>query len=117
MITQSSSEQNICFAVSQMEADQVVRALEEAFAPELAQRNVDRIWVQEQAAVIAAVGAGIQDTPGVAAQLFDALGKHDINCICIAQGSSKHNISIMVSESQREAAMRHIHEELKLADG
>jgi aspartate kinase len=117
MITQSSSEQNICFAISQAEASQVVGALEDAFAPELERRNVDRVWVQDSVAIIAAVGAGIQDTPGVAAQLFDALGKHGINCICIAQGSSKHNISILVSESQREAAMRHIHQELRLADG
>ena len=117
MITQSSSEQNICFAVPQEDARPVARALEEAFSPELARRNVDRIWTQENVAVIAAVGAGVQDSPGVAAQLFDALGKHNINCLCIAQGSSKHNISIVVSESEREAAVYHIHEELRLGNG
>jgi len=117
MITQSSSEQNICFAVPQADAERVVKALEEAFSLELARRNVDRIWVQEEVAIIAAVGAGLQDTPGVAAQLFDALGKHGINCICIAQGSSKHNISIVVNDSEREAAVCHIHEELGLGNG
>ncbi len=90
--------------------------MEEAFTAEMAHRNVDRIWVQKEVAIIAAVGAGIQDTPGVAARLFDALGKHKINCMCIAQGSSKHNISIVVSESQREAAVRHIHGELGLGN-
>ncbi|MEA3345972.1 MAG: aspartate kinase [Chloroflexota bacterium] len=113
MITQSSSEQNICFAIPRTDVERTVKALEEAFAPELTRRNVDRIWVQE-AAIIAAVGAGIQNTPGVAARLFNALGKHGINCLCIAQGSSKHNISIVVSESKYEAAVRHIHKELGL---
>jgi aspartokinase/homoserine dehydrogenase 1 len=116
MITQSSSEQNICFAIPQTDAARATQGLEEAFALELARRNVDRIWVQKEVAIIAAVGAGIQNTPGVAARLFDALGKHGVNCICIAQGSSKHNISIVVSEAQREAAMCHIHEELELAN-
>jgi len=117
MITQSSSEQNICFAIPQVDAARVVKGLEEAFAVELARRNVDRIWVQREVAIIAAVGAGMQDTPGAAAEVFDALGKHNINCMCIAQGSSKHNISIVVSESQREAAVRHIHEGLGLGNG
>jgi aspartokinase/homoserine dehydrogenase 1 len=117
MITQSSSEQNICFAVPQSDAARATTGLEKAFATELAHRNVDRIWVQQEVAIIAAVGAGIQNTPGVAARLFDALGKHDINCVCIAQGSSKHNISIVVNESQREAAVRYIHQELGLGNG
>ena len=63
MITQSSSEQNICFAIPQSDAARVTTALDEAFALELARRNVDRIWVQEEVAIIAAVGAGVQDTP------------------------------------------------------
>jgi len=116
MITQSSSEQNICFAIPQADAGRAVSSLEEAFSMELARRNVDRIWAQEDVAIIAAVGAGIQDTPGVAAQLFDALGKHSINCICIAQGSSKHNISIVVNRSECEAAVHYIHEELGLGN-
>jgi len=95
----------------------VTRALEEAFALELARRNVDRIWVQEEVAIIAAVGAGVQDTPGVAAKLFEALAKHGISCVCIAQGSSKHNISVIVSESEREAAVCHVHEEMELGNG
>jgi len=117
MITQSSSEQNICFAIPQADAERAVRALEEAFVLELARRNVDRIWVQEEVAIIAAVGAGIQNTPGMAARLFDALGKHGINYLCIAQGSSKHNISIAINDSEHEAAVRHIHEELGLGNG
>lgn len=117
MITQSSSEQNISFAIPQSDAVRVTRALEEAFALELSRRNVDRIWVQDRVAIIAAVGAGVQDTPGVAAKLFEALAKHGINCVCIAQGSSKHNISIVVNGSDREAAVCHVHEELGLGNG
>jgi aspartokinase len=53
----------------------------------------------------------------VAAKVFEALARQGISCVCIAQGSSKHNISIVVSGSDREAAVYHVHEELELGNG
>jgi aspartate kinase len=117
MISQSSSEQNICFVIRQEATERALRALETAFELELARRNVDRIWAQKEVAIVAAVGAGMQGRPGVAAKVFGAMGRHQINVISIAQGSSKHNISFAVDERDMEDAVRHIHEEFDLGGG
>ncbi|HID87375.1 MAG TPA: aspartate kinase [Anaerolineae bacterium] len=114
MISQSSSEQNICFVIRQEATRRALRALEAAFELELARRNVDRIWAQEGVAIVAAVGAGMKGTPGIAAKVFGALGKHGINVISIAQGSSEYNISFVVDEGDMEDAVRYIHEEFDL---
>ena len=114
MISQSSSEQSICFVIREEETDRALAALEAAFELELARRNVDRIWAQEGVAIVAAVGAGMKGTPGIAAKTFGALGKHGINVISIAQGSSEYNISFVVDERDMEDAVRYIHQEFEL---
>ncbi len=116
MISQSSSEQNICFLIRQQAAKRALRALERAFELELARRDVDRIWAQDGVAIIAAVGAGMKGTPGIAGKVFSALGRRGINVISIAQGSSEYNISLVVDESDADEAVRAIHEEFKLGE-
>ena len=114
MISQSSSEQNICFVIRQETVERALKALESAFELELARRNVDRIWAQDNVAIVAVVGAGMKGTPGIAAKVFGALGKHGINVISIAQGSSEYNISFVVDEADMEKAVRYIHQEFGL---
>ena len=114
MISQSSSEQNICFIIQQEAVGRALRALEAAFELELARRNVDRIWAQDRVAIVAVVGAGMKGTPGIAAKTFGALGKHGVNVISIAQGSSEYNISFVVDEGDMEDAVRYIHQEFGL---
>jgi aspartokinase/homoserine dehydrogenase 1 len=117
MISQSSSEQNICFVIRQEATERALQALEAAFELELARRNVDRIWAQKGVAIVAAVGAGMKGTPGIAAKVFGALGRRGVNVISIAQGSSEYNISFVVDEQDMENAVRHIHEEFGLGRG
>ncbi len=114
MISQSSSEQNICFVIRQEAVERALTALEMAFETELARRNVDRIWAQNEVAIVAVVGAGMKGTPGIAAKVFGALGKHGANVISIAQGSSEYNISFVVDEADMEDAVRYIHREFRL---
>ena len=114
MISQASSEQSICFVIRKQDADRAIAALERAFEPELARRNVDRIWAQDAVAIVAIVGAGIRGTPGIAAKIFGSLGKREINVISIAQGSSEYNISLVVRQGDAHEAMRAIHQEFEL---
>jgi aspartokinase/homoserine dehydrogenase 1 len=114
MISQSSSEQNICFVIQQETVDRALRALETAFETELTRRNVDRIWAQSGVAIVAVVGAEMKGTPGIAGKVFGALGKHAINVISIAQGSSEYNISFVVDEVDMENTVRYIHQEFGL---
>jgi len=117
MISQSSSEQSICFAVPTPEARQVLAALEKEMARELERRDIERIWSQDDIVILAVVGAGMKGTPGIAARIFGALGKHRINVIAIAQGSSEYNISLVLSRSDADAALRGIHDEFSLMHG
>ena len=114
MISQSSSEQSICFIIQQETVDRALKALEAAFETELARRNVDRIWAQDGVAIIAVVGSGMKGTPGIAGKVFGALGKQGVNVVSIAQGSSEYNISFVVDEGDMENTVRYIHQEFGL---
>jgi aspartokinase/homoserine dehydrogenase 1 len=109
MISQSSSEQNICFVIPSPAAARVVRALRAAFEREMARRDIEDIWAMDRVAIIAVVGAGLRATPGIAARVFNALGNGRINVLSIAQGSSEYNLSLVVAESDAEEAVRRIH--------
>lgn len=114
MISQSSSEQSICFVVRSEDAEQAIVALNEAFALELIRRDIDRIWAQGDEAIIAVVGAGMRSTPGIAYRVFEALANEGINVISIAQGSSEYNISLVVNRSDAAEAVRAIHRHFEL---
>ena len=111
MISPSSSEHNICFVVGAEHTARIIRDLERAFAAELGRHDVGRVYAEQPVAIVAAVGEGMKGTPGVAARVFSALGRMHINVVAIAQGSSELNISLVVEEAQRDAAVRAIHEE------
>jgi len=116
MISQSSSEQNICFVVEEPHSQRLVQMLEENFREELLFQHIDRIWAQDRVVVIAVVGAGMRGMPGIAAKLFGALGKRSINVLSIAQGSSEYNLSLAVDARDADDAVRYIHEEFGLGN-
>ncbi|MBI5653601.1 MAG: aspartate kinase [Chloroflexi bacterium] len=109
MISQSSSEQNICFVIEADATQRAIVALEKEFELERLRHNIDRIWAQEKIAILAVVGAGMKNTPGIAAKVFGALGDNNLNIISIAQGSSEYNLSLVVDERDADNAMRAIH--------
>jgi aspartokinase/homoserine dehydrogenase 1 len=112
MISQASSEQSICFLIPTADVAKVIGALEDVLALELTRRDIDRVWSMDDVVIISAVGAGMRGTPGVAAKLFSALARADINVIAIAQGSSECSISLVVDTHQATQAVREIHREV-----
>jgi aspartate kinase len=111
MISQSSSEQSICFVIPTGAARPVIQALEEEMALELARRDIDRVWSLDDVVIVTAVGAGMRSTPGVASRVFGALGKGEINVIAIAQGSSDCSVSLVVAAQDSAEAVQQIHRE------
>jgi len=69
----------------------------------------DSTEVYPNMALIATVGRGMAFTPGIAAKLFDALGKKNINIRMIDQGSSEINIIIGVETDDFELAIQAIY--------
>jgi bifunctional aspartokinase / homoserine dehydrogenase 1 len=110
LISQASSEQSICFAVPGDVTERVVAALEKEFADELERRDIDSVWAQSPVTIITAVGAGMRGTPGIAGQIFSALGEGQVNVIAIAQGSSECSISMVVDGADTGTAVGRIHD-------
>ena len=112
MISQSSSEQHICFVVPQARSQEVVESLHEELRLEMLQRDIDKVRRQDNVAIVAVVGEGISRTPSIAAQITGALGRRGINIAVIAHGSSECNFSMVVSLEQADDAVRAIHQDV-----
>jgi aspartate kinase len=112
MISQSSSEQSICFVIPTESAEPVIDAIEEELALELARRDVDRVSSRDDVVIVTAVGAGIRGTPGVAHRIFGALGGGKINVVAIAQGSSECSVSLVIEADAATDAVQQIHSQV-----
>jgi aspartate kinase len=116
MISQSSSEQSICFVIPTETVPPVIYALEGELALELQRRDVDRVSSMDDVVIVTAVGAGMRGTPGVAYRIFAALGQSNINVIAIAQGSSECSVSLVVGADAAGDAVQQIHNQV-IANG
>jgi len=109
LISQSSSQNDICFVVSSVDAQRTVEALRKEFAQDLAHQKVEHITVDPHIAIVAVVGQNMRGTPGIAGKTFNALGKEGVNMIAIAQGSSESNISFVIEEKAVVPALQVLH--------
>jgi aspartate kinase len=113
MISQSSSEADISFVAPMDKLQTATNKLElELMGTEF----VSDVSAESNVCVIAAVGAGMKGTPGVAARIFKAVSDNGINVRMIAQGSSELNISFVVSREDGAKAVRALHREFALAN-
>lgn len=111
MISHASSGRDLCFVIDGKVAAEVERDLCQEFEREIEREEIDTVSTDSSVVIVAAVGAGMRGTPGVAGRLFTTLGRKGINIIAIAQGSSELNISLAVSSQDEKAAVVAIHEE------
>ncbi len=106
MISQSVSEASISVVVRRGS----LAAAENALSDRLKEAKVGAsVSKDPNVAVIAAVGAGMRGTKGVAAKVFGAVATRGINVKMIAQGSSELNISFVVDERNANEAARALH--------
>ena len=71
----------------------------------------DSLVITDGLAMIAVVGRGMVNRPGICARLFAALGGAGISVRVIDQGSTEMNIVVGVDEKDYEPAVRAIHKE------
>lgn len=108
LITQTSSEQSICFALPAASAESVVHALERTFAGEIQDDDINRVWTTEDVSIVTVVG--MLHRPAVMGQVFSQLGRHNVNVLAIAQSSAAVSISIVVAAADTENAVKALHE-------
>jgi aspartate kinase len=114
LISQSSSENDICFIVNSADVPRTVEKLRQAFAADLAHHQVEHISVMPEIVIVAVVGERMHGLPGIAGRTFSALGKRGINIIAIAQGSSEYNVSFVVEAQVMRDAVLAVHKEFGL---
>jgi aspartate kinase len=111
MVSTAVSEANISLIIRRSLLGRALSTLEIAL---LGRGLVSEITAEDDVCVIAAMGANMKGTLGVASRIFTAMAQKGINIRMIAQGSSELNISFVVKEKDGTAAVRAIHEEFKL---
>ncbi|HEX7315093.1 MAG TPA: bifunctional aspartate kinase/homoserine dehydrogenase I [Pyrinomonadaceae bacterium] len=109
LISQGSSEHSICFAVPGAQGPLAKRTVEEAFMSEMARGQIQTVGLTEGCCILAAVGDGMVDAPGVAGKFFTALGRAGVSVRAIAQGASERNISAVIDERETTRALRNVH--------
>ncbi|MEJ6981699.1 bifunctional aspartate kinase/homoserine dehydrogenase I [Pedobacter sp. P351] len=110
LITQSSSEHSITFAVHPADAVKARLLIEQEFELELEAKKIDLPSVEEDLAALAIVGENMKQTPGISGTLFHALGRNGVNVRAIAQGSSEYNISVIISRHDLAKALNAVHD-------
>jgi aspartate kinase len=111
MVSTAVSEANISLVIRRNLLGRAQSTLEIAL---LGRGLVSEITAEDDVCVIAAMGANMKGTLGVASRIFTAMAQKRINIRMIAQGSSELNISFVVKEKDGEEAIRAIHKEFKL---
>ena len=110
LITQSSSEHSITFAVQPADAEKAKTLIEQEFELELLANKLESPEIEANLAVLAVVGENMKQTPGVSGKLFHALGRNGVNVRAIAQGSSEYNISVIISSHDLAKALNAVHD-------
>jgi len=110
LITQSSSEYSICFAVMPEDSNGAQDALKEEFEHEIRAGSIEKPILEKDLSIIAVVGSAMKRTSGISGRFFYALGRNGINIVAIAQGSSETNISAVISKHDESKALNAIHD-------
>ncbi|MCS4227615.1 bifunctional aspartate kinase/homoserine dehydrogenase I [Sphingobacterium sp. BIGb0165] len=110
LITQSSSEHSITFAVNPSDAKRAIQLIEMEFELEIQANKLVIPAIEENLSVLAIVGENMKRTPGMSGRLFSALGRNGINVRAIAQGSSEYNISVIIGKEDLAKALNAVHD-------
>jgi aspartate kinase len=71
--------------------------------------ELGEVWVEEGRAIVAVVGVGLRDTPGLAGRVFNAVWPANVEVI--SQGASSINMTFVVQEEDGPEVVRRLHRE------
>ncbi|RNI27943.1 aspartate kinase [Rufibacter immobilis] len=114
-ITQSSSEQSITIGLAEAEGEKAVQAISAEFAADLALELLNQVSLETPMSIVALVGNGMIQKPGVAGKAFSLLGEHGINIRAIAQGATERIISVVLNSADAERAVNLLHQKFFLS--
>ncbi|MEY4747444.1 MAG: bifunctional aspartate kinase/homoserine dehydrogenase, partial [Candidatus Parcubacteria bacterium] len=109
MITQSSSQHSVSFAIAPKDVERAREVVEEEFSLERRSGLIGPVKMERNLSILAIVGEGMKERRGIAGRLFSTLGRNGINVIAIAQGSSELNISVVIRKEDQVKALNAVH--------
>ncbi len=101
-----TSQTAINLLLSRADAGRAARVVAELDLP-----AVEEVGHLDDVAVVAVVGEGLMDRPGIAARVFGAVSARGINVLIIASGASSVAAYFIVNRADRLRAIRAIHKE------
>jgi aspartate kinase len=113
LISQSSSQNDICLVVPSSIAERTAESLRREFARDLAHEKMDHIALDRSGAIVTVVGKNMRGSTTVG-RAFTALGRENVNFMAIAQGSSECNLSFIIKQQEVKTALHAIHQEFEL---
>lgn len=114
LITQSSSQNEICLVVPSSLAKITVEELRREFAQDLAYEKVEHIAVDSAVAILTVVGQKMRGISGVVGRTFCALGRANVDTIATAHGASECKFSFVLAKQDMQTALAAIHKEFQL---
>ena len=111
LITQASSVHTMCIAVSEKDAEKAREAADRCFAYEISLGKLNPLKVEKGFSIVCLVGDDVLNHSGATGRMLAALGRNSIPVRATAQGSSERNISVIISSSDTDGAIRTIHNE------
>ncbi len=96
-------KQNVAFTVKMTQLEKTLKVLEE-HKEEL---NIEQVIHTDNLSKVSIIGIGINNKPGVAADMFEALYKENINMHMVS--TSEVKISVLVDVDDADRAVRAIH--------
>ena len=114
LISQSSSQNDICLVVPSAMARRTVEDLRREFAEDLAYEKVEHINIDSTVAIVTVVGKNIRGISGIVGRTFCALGRANVDPIAFAHGASECNISFVVAKKDMQTALAATHREFRL---
>jgi aspartate kinase len=73
--------------------------------------DIGEIRIERKKGIVCIVGEGMKKTHGIAARVFNALAKANINIEMISEGASEINLTLVVDEDDVDKAVRVLHDE------
>lgn len=110
LITQASSEHALCVGIADTEANKAQKALNAAFAYEIARNSLKPVMIEKDRVVVALVGEKMKSHQTISGKMFSTLGRNNINIRAIAQGASERNISVVIAKADVKKALNTLHE-------
>jgi bifunctional aspartokinase / homoserine dehydrogenase 1 len=114
LVSQSSSQNDVCLVVSASMGMRTVSELHREFAEQLNGHPVEHIAIDSSVAVVSAVGNGVQSLPGILGRAFGALSRENVEVTAVAHGALECNLSFVVSRQNVKTALLALHREFRL---